>query len=82
MINSMANDNKIDLSLPIEDLTDKQIDILLHGTGPDRLYSFEYTNMMGQTKTHKVAYEGLINLMQRRYKETQSDGAREEYKDI
>lgn len=48
-------------------------------TGSDgEQFSFEYDNMYGETKRYNAVFEGVIPLLNRRYKETVSDWSRED----
>ena len=51
--------------------------LILHGSGEER-YTFEYENLFGELKTYHTAYEGVIPMLERRYRETSSDWSREE----
>lgn len=67
----------IDPTKPIGELTPKQREILLNGTG-DVNVTFEYTNTQGRTRTFHTPYEGIIPHLERKYRETQSDWGRSE----
>lgn len=47
--------------------------------GSKEIVDFEYENMFGEVRTHHVYFEGVMNILQRRYKETTSDEMRESY---
>lgn len=49
---------------------------LLNGTGSEKV-RFRYENDFGQKKDAMVAFEGIIPNLERRYRETASDGIRE-----
>ena len=40
---------------------------------------FGYENMFGQYKIHRIPFEGVMNILNRRYRESESDTMREEY---
>ncbi len=63
---------------PWKDLDRKTQQDLLYGTG-DEKFTFHYTNMFGEYKEYHVAFEGVMNMLSRRYKETDSDEMREGY---
>ncbi|MBP1763556.1 MAG: excinuclease subunit [Firmicutes bacterium] len=50
---------------------------ILYGAGVER-FVFEYENMYGERKKHHSPFEGVIPLLNRRYRETSSDWSREE----
>ena len=51
---------------------------LLYGTGEEQ-YSFSYENMFGELKEYHTSFEGVMPLLARRYRETNSDVMREGY---
>lgn len=51
--------------------------LVLEGAGEER-FTFEYENFFGETRIHHSPFEGVIPLLQRRYREAASDAAREE----
>ncbi len=77
VLSAMAEKNKIPLDKPLKDLSEKQLDKILYGSGEER-FRLNYTNSYGETNSFKSSYEGVINNLARRYKETKSDYAREE----
>ncbi|WP_276353655.1 excinuclease ABC subunit UvrA [Cohnella caldifontis] len=62
--------------VPVSELTDKQLDILLYGTGGERI-RFRYENEFGHTRDAQVPFEGIVHNLERRYRETGSEGIRE-----
>lgn len=62
---------------PIRDLSDKERQILLYGTGTQE-YKIEGTNRFGKDTFIWQRFEGVANNLERRYAETESDWAREE----
>lgn len=61
---------------PIEELSDKQLNLILYGTGGEKI-RFRYENEFGHTRDALVPFEGVVNNLERRYKDTGSDGIRE-----
>ena len=64
------------LDTPFQDLPKEAQEVLLYGTKGEKL-KMDYTREYG-SGTHYVAFEGVLNNMQRRYNETASEWAREE----
>ena len=60
-----------------QDLSKKAKDIALNGK-EERIFSFEYENLMGETRLHKTGFEGLFALMERRRREAMSESIRAE----
>lgn len=67
----------VDISKPIKDLPRKFIDKILYGTG-DELIDFEYSSPFG-TRKMKTAFEGVIPTLERRHRETKSQGMMQFY---
>lgn len=66
------------LDTPWQDLSKKVQKLLLYGTGEQR-YEFGYENMFGIYKIHNGPFEGIMPMLERRYKESDSDMMRESY---
>ena len=64
------------LDTPLEKLSDAAIDALLYGTKGEKL-KLQYDRGNGRG-TLEQAFEGIVNNLSRRYKETQSDSMRRE----
>lgn len=62
------------------ELPDKVKDIIMNGSGNEK-FSFRYENMYGEDKLYHSAFEGIMPLLNRRYRETSSDWSREEYEE-
>jgi excinuclease ABC subunit A len=72
----VAKKNKFSINVPVSKLTQKQLDVVLHGTGEER-YQLE---MSGDkfSGDYKTRFEGVIPNLHRRYRETDSDYIRSE----
>ncbi len=67
-----------DLSTPFKELTEDQQNILLYGSGATKI-AFEYRNLAeGNSWFHQNEFEGVINNLKRRYRETKSEYIRAE----
>lgn len=66
------------LDTPWQDMPAKLQQKLLYGTG-EEILEFGYENMFGQYKIHRIPFEGVMNILNRRYRESESDTMREEY---
>ena len=77
MLKSLAEHYKFDIDTPYEKLPEKIKDILLNGSGNTEI-TFVYTNDRGDVVKRKHSFEGIINNLTRRYKETDSPTIREE----
>ena len=77
MLKSLANHYKFDIDKPYQKLSEKVKDILLNGSGDEEI-QFVYTNDRGDVVKRNHPFEGIINNLSRRYKETDSQTIREE----
>ncbi|MDY4485356.1 MAG: excinuclease ABC subunit UvrA [Anaerovibrio sp.] len=66
------------LDTPWQEMQAKLQQKLLYGTG-EEILEFGYENMFGQYKIHRIPFEGVMNILNRRYRESESDTMREEY---
>jgi excinuclease ABC subunit A len=66
----------IDLEAPWRELDDDQQHLFLNGTDGDRI-EVSYRNRYGRRRTYMTRYEGIVPNLERRYRETDSDLARE-----
>ncbi len=76
ILGTVAQKNGFDLNTAIKDLSKKQLDIVMYGTG-DKNYDIEYESnrFFGELATN---FEGVIPNLERRYKQTESDYTRKE----
>ncbi len=65
------------LDTPVKDLDEKIINLFLYGTGKEKV-RVDYSREFG-SGTFYSEFEGIIPNIERRYKETTSDWAKEEY---
>ncbi|MBQ3854405.1 MAG: excinuclease ABC subunit UvrA, partial [Anaerovibrio sp.] len=65
------------IDTPWDDMSVEAQEELLYGTG-DKKYSFGYENMFGIYKIHTGPFEGIMPLLDRRYRESDSDAMRED----
>lgn len=77
MLSSLAAHYGFDLETAFEDLSPEAQNILLNGSGKEQV-AFRYINERGTffTKTH--SFEGILNNLQRRYRESDSSAVRDE----
>jgi len=67
-----ADQNKIDLDQPYRELTEKQERVILFGTEGDEV-PMTYVDKEGREYEFFRSFEGVINNLERRFKETQSE---------
>ncbi len=66
----------IDLDKPVKDLSQRELEIVLYGSGQETI-PIVYRNRRGGTYTLRRAFEGVIANLERRYQETRSDYVRD-----
>ncbi|WP_025720476.1 excinuclease ABC subunit UvrA [Paenibacillus sp. 1-18] len=75
-LQSVCEHYGIPQDVPVSQLTTEQMNIILHGTADEKI-RFRYENDFGQRKEAYVTFEGIIPNLERRYRDTASDGIRE-----
>src|SRR5438046_5001023 len=76
VINAIADRYEIDVDKPWQELTEKQQDYFLYGTGGERVY-ISYRNRMGRKRSYMISFEGIVASLERRYRDTDSSSQRE-----
>ena len=77
MLQALAQHYKFQVDKPFNKLSAKAQKIVLYGSDEQEI-EFKYMNDRGDVVVRKHPFEGIINNMQRRYKETESNAVREE----
>ncbi|MCD1124861.1 excinuclease ABC subunit UvrA [Jinshanibacter sp. LJY008] len=77
MIRSLSEHYKFDVEAPFNSLPENVRKVILNGSGKENI-EFKYVNDRGDTTVRKHPFEGVLNNMERRYKETESTAVREE----
>ena len=77
MIKSLAAHFDFDIETPFDELGKKLRDILLYGSGREKV-EFHYANSRGMQIRKLHRFEGVIPNLERRYRETESGAVREE----
>jgi excinuclease ABC subunit A len=76
LIASVAEAYDVDVDKPWSKLKKSEKEIFLYGTGEER-HQVSYTNRFGRRRSYKVRFEGIVNNLERRYEETDSENARD-----
>ena len=76
-LESVADAYGFSTKRPIEKLTKRQMDVLLRGTGKKRIQVI-YKTQRGRTHRWNTSFEGVLNNLERRYRDTESDSVRQE----
>jgi len=73
---ALAKKYKFKLNTPMKDLPQEVMDVILYGTNGEKL-TLHYDQPRGQGTLYQP-FEGIVNNLERRYRETQSDGVKRE----
>ncbi len=76
-LNSLARHYKVDITKPVKDLPEDFVDKVLYGTGDEKI-DFRYESSTG-VRNFTAVFEGVVNMFERRYRETSSNSMREFY---
>lgn len=76
LLKSVCSHYDIDMNIPVKKIPKKQMDIILYGSGKEYI-QFHYVNDFGKERNNQIQFEGVMNNVARRYKETSSDFIRE-----
>ncbi len=77
LLAGLARHYDFDLEQSYESLPEKIQQAVLYGSGKDEI-AFQYLNERGKATLREHAFEGIVNNLERRYKETDSPTVREE----
>jgi excinuclease ABC subunit A len=77
LLQGVADSEGFDLNVPWEKLPARAQKFVMNGT-PDQIH-IKYTNRYGRKRAYYTGYEGVINWIERRHSETESDYSREKY---
>ena len=69
---------KIPLNVPWCDLDPKERRLILYGLPKDETVRMRYVSHSGHSRSFEAGYEGVINNLQRRYRETESEWVKQE----
>lgn len=77
LLTTVAKHYDIDMDMPWSKLAKKHRDIILNGSGKDKM-TFNFVDERGRRSTKTVPFEGVLPYMERRYRTTQSNLVRDE----
>ncbi|MFN2304150.1 MAG: excinuclease ABC subunit UvrA [Anaerolineales bacterium] len=75
MLEAVAKHYHIDLEAPVESIPAKKLDKILYGSEGQEL-KVEFTGRNGRKSSFRASFEGVVNNLQRRYRETSSEYVR------
>lgn len=79
MFKALADHYHFSLDTPFEELPGEIVHILMYGSGDEKI-SVQYDSA-NHHAVYQTAFEGVISSLERRYRETQSEGMKEAYEE-
>jgi excinuclease ABC subunit A len=76
LIKSVAGTYGIDIDLPWQELTAEEQEVFLYGTGTER-HTIRTNSRSGRRRSYEVKFEGLVNNLERRYQDSDSEATRD-----
>ncbi len=76
---ALAKKYNFSLDVPFQELSKEAVDILMYGTGSEKL-TVQYESAHGQGR-FTTTFEGIVNSLMRRYRETTSEGMKAAYEE-
>lgn len=77
LLKAVCDHFKIDMDTPFEQLPEEHRETILNGNTKEEIH-FRYENDFGMVRNTNLYFEGVLNNLQRRFKETSSDYIREQ----
>jgi len=75
LIEALAEKYEFSMDTPFRDLPQDVRDKILYGTGKEKVY-VRYRNRRGRVRSYFTDFEGIVNWLERRYEETDSEYSR------
>ena len=72
LLDGVARKYGFKMTAPIKDLSEKQLDVILHGTDKQVLITYK-GRFRRADRTYRAWFEGIINMLERRHRETGSE---------
>jgi excinuclease ABC subunit A len=72
-VESLARANGFSLNTPVKDLSKEQLDLILYGEGGETRV---YRNRFGRIRRYHEGFEGVIPVLERLYRDTESENSR------
>jgi excinuclease ABC subunit A len=75
ILESLSRRHGFSLSIPVKDLSEEQLRVILYGDGGERIPA-TYEDRYGELRQYYTDFAGVIPYLERRYRETSSDSVR------
>ena len=76
LLKSVCDHFDIDMDIPIKDIPKNKMDIILYGSGKEKIH-FYYKSEFGNIRDTDILFEGVIQNVSRRYRDSSSEFTRE-----
>ena len=80
-LSAVLRDHGYDLNNKWKDVDPHTEEILWNGGGEEK-FKFYYENLQGETRVHETFFDGIMNILKRRYKESFSDAMRQDLEEF
>jgi excinuclease ABC subunit A len=80
ILEALAQHYGFSTEVPVRELKPEHLDLILYGNHGER-FLVNYENRWGEVRVFETDFEGVIPILERRYREAQSDAARSEYEE-
>src|SRR5450759_526788 len=78
VLETVARKFKVSPSTPWKNLTAKEQRLILYGLPKDETVRIRYVSHSGYSRSYDAGFEGVVNNLERRYRETESDWVKQE----
>jgi len=78
VLEAVCLEYSISMRKPISELSKNDLNIILNGFPEEKKFRIKYKNQEGKTSEYDASYEGVLNYLLRKYRETKSDNQKEE----
>ncbi len=76
---ALSKKYKFSLDVPMSELSEEILDIILYGSGDEKIDIYYESSTKGMQVKTKIKYEGIVNTIARRYRETTSESQKAYY---
>ncbi len=78
VLETVARKFKVSLSTPWKELSTKEQRLILYGLPKDETVRIRYVSHSGYSRSYDAGFEGVVNNLERRYRETEFDWVKQE----
>lgn len=77
LLKAVCNHYNIPMDVPVKDIPKEQLDKILKGSGNEKI-QFDYENEFGSKRSQLIQFEGVLNNIERRFRDSSSEYVREQ----